>query len=105
MARKKRVVYNSEEMFRQDKYDDWIFAYFTGVRKAMPTANLKQIALNFQRDFHLSEDKLALEIILASYHRSLGKFSRHISIIEDNKYDESLTFERGSSEKRKGLRD
>lgn len=100
MARKKRVVYNSEEMFRQDKYDDWIFAYFTGVRAAVPTAKLKQIALNFQSSFLLTEDDLAVDIILASYHRSLGKFAKYSTVIEEKRSDETLSFEHRSRKKR-----
>lgn len=83
MARKKRVLYRFAEIYRQDKLDDWIFAYFTGVRRAIPTAKLKTIALNFQQSFDLTEDDLALDIILASYHRSLNKYLKHTGIEDE----------------------
>lgn len=83
MARKKRIIYQFAEIYRQDKLDDWIFAYFTGVRTAIPSAKLKTIALNFQKVYHLTEDELALDIILASYHRSLNKYNKFTGAVDE----------------------
>lgn len=76
MARKKRVMYDFPELYRQDKMDDFIFAYFEGVRDTLPTAKQNVIALNFQKKFHLTEEQAAIDIILASYQRSLHKYQK-----------------------------
>lgn len=83
MARKKRVMYNFEELYRQDKLDDMIFAFFEGTRDAIPTAQLTKIAANFQKKWKLDEDSCAIDIILASYHRSLAKYQKLSTINDD----------------------
>jgi hypothetical protein len=80
MARKKRILYAFKEIYRQDKIDDFIFAYFVGVKSIIPTANLTDIGKNFQKDFKLSEDECALDIIIASYHRTLSKHLKNTDI-------------------------
>lgn len=76
MAKKKQFYYKFEELYIQDKMDDFIFAYFTAVKSVMPQAQLKQIAEHFQHDFYIDEDLVPVDIILASYHRSLAKYMR-----------------------------
>jgi hypothetical protein len=83
MARKKRIVYSFKEIYRQDKIDDFIFAYFIGVRSIIPTANLTDVAKNFQKDFLLSEDDCALDIIIASFHRTASKHLKNTKINND----------------------
>ena len=85
MAKRKRVLYDFHEFYRLDKLDDMIFAYFTGVRSVMPTAKLTTIALNFQKDWGLNEDNLAMDIIIMSYHRTYDKHKKHIQVV-DNQY-------------------
>lgn len=79
MAKPKRYLFNFPDLYRQDKMDDYIFAYFTGVKDVLPTAKLQDIALQFQSIFMLSEDEIAMDIIIASYHRSLDKYNKYIA--------------------------
>lgn len=83
MARKKRVLYDFHELFRQDKLDDYIFAYFTGVKRGIPSAKLLEIAYNFQSDFGLNEENCAVDIIIASYQRSMSKYQKHSKLLND----------------------
>jgi hypothetical protein len=88
MAKKKGFYYRFADIFIQDKLDDYIFAYFSGVRSAMPYIQLIDIAAHFQRFLDLNEDDIATDIIIASYTRSLEKYRKYFGC-RDQK-DETL---------------
>ena len=82
MAKRKKLFYSYPDIFRQDKLDDYIFAYFTGVRDCITTIKLQEVAMMFQKNFGMEEYDLAVDIIMASYHRSLEKYNNYIQIRE-----------------------
>lgn len=83
MAKKKIAYYDFPDLFRSDKLDDYIFSFISGVRSVAPNAKLQNCALEFQKFMNLTEDQCALDIILASYHRSIAKYQKFTQIDND----------------------
>jgi len=74
MPRKKPFILTMEEIYRNDKIDDWIFSYIQGAQKVLPSLSLKQAALLFIEDFGMFEDSMPLSNVLMSYYRTLKKY-------------------------------
>ena len=63
---------NIPRLYRFQALDHIAFGYIQGLRKALPSMNVRDAVAEFQRAFGIDDEQYCLEAIRATYYRILG---------------------------------
>ncbi len=74
MPKEKPYYINIDKLLKHDAIDKFMFAYVTGMRRALPGNHLNKCIEMFKDEFLLSEDNYPLESALQTYYRMLKSY-------------------------------
>jgi len=69
MAREKRIFFNVPALYKRQALDHLMFGYVHGVKRAVPSATIKDCILMFMEDNELPEDSYSLETAMRTFQR------------------------------------